>query len=165
MKRREFVCGLTAVVAWPHMANAQLGTRPTVGFVRGTPSAPFKHLEQAFKDGLKDEGFGENENVDIEYRYADGRVLARDKASHLSLIVRFHRFSCDPQVVFARWPHRTTGKTFADQCPCWSPVASATPRYLCKLRRSASQKSDSKSDAYEFRTKSAQSGGLETNGR
>ena len=74
MKRREFVCGLTAVVAWPHMANAQLGTRPTVAFVPGTPSAPFKHLEQVFKDGLKDEGFGENENVEIEYRYADNQL-------------------------------------------------------------------------------------------
>ena len=31
-------------------------------------------------------------------------------------------------------------KPLPDQCPCWSPVASATPRYLCKVRRSASQK-------------------------
>lgn len=44
------------------------------------------------------------------------------------------------------------------------PVASATPQYPYKVRRLPDAKSGSTSIAYEFRTKSAQSGGLETNG-
>ena len=61
-----------------------------------------------------------------------GRVLARNKAS---LVVRFHRFSCDPQVVFARWPHRAARKTFARSMPMLVPSLSRSPRYLYKVRR------------------------------
>ena len=61
-------------------------------------------------------------------------------------------------------PHFETKKPQLNQRPSSLPVAPATPRYFCKVRRLASRKSDSKSAAYENRTKSAQSGGLETNG-
>src|SRR5215207_4880618 len=75
MKRRVFLTGLAGgLVAWPFTAHAQQQTTPIVGFVRGTPSAPFRHLAHAFRDGLKEEGFVENANVSIVYRYADNQL-------------------------------------------------------------------------------------------
>jgi putative ABC transport system substrate-binding protein len=44
---------------------------PVVGFLRSTPSAPFAYLVTAFRDGLKEAGFVEGQNVAIEYRWAD----------------------------------------------------------------------------------------------
>jgi ABC-type uncharacterized transport system substrate-binding protein len=54
-----------------------------VGFLRSTTAAPFGHLVEAFRDGLKETGFVENANVTIEYRYANNRrdrlpALARE---------------------------------------------------------------------------------------
>lgn len=47
---------------------------PTIGFLRSTPAQPFAHLVTAFRDGLKDAGFVEGQNVAVEYRYADNRA-------------------------------------------------------------------------------------------
>ena len=46
---------------------------PVIGFLRSTPSAPFEHFTAAFRQGLKDAGFVEGQNVAIEYRYADNQ--------------------------------------------------------------------------------------------
>ena len=44
---------------------------PVIGFLRSTPSAPFVHLDAAFRQGLNEAGFVVGQNVAIEYRHAD----------------------------------------------------------------------------------------------
>jgi putative ABC transport system substrate-binding protein len=72
MRRRGFIGALgSAAVAWPHAADAQPKTLPTIGFLH--PALPDGKADRvrAFREGLKDTGFVEGENVDIEYRWAN----------------------------------------------------------------------------------------------
>jgi putative ABC transport system substrate-binding protein len=72
--RREFITLLGgAAAAWPVAARAQHPTMPVVGFLRSTLPADSTHLVTAFRQGLKQAGFVEGENVAIEFRYAEGR--------------------------------------------------------------------------------------------
>ena len=74
MKRREFITALgSAAVAWPFAAQAQQQAMPIVGFLSGvSPNASVERV-RAFRQGLKDTGYIEGENVAIEYRWAEGR--------------------------------------------------------------------------------------------
>ena len=82
MKRREFM-GLLggAAASWPLGASAFDGARPVIGFLRMTSAADSAHLAAAFRQGLKELGFIDGDNVAIEYRYADNH---RDRASALA---------------------------------------------------------------------------------
>jgi putative ABC transport system substrate-binding protein len=74
MRRREFITLLSgAAVAGPVAALAQQPAMPVIGFLRSTSLADSTHLVTAFRDGLKETGFVEGQNVAIEYRYAEGR--------------------------------------------------------------------------------------------
>jgi ABC-type uncharacterized transport system substrate-binding protein len=63
-----------ARLAAPLGVGAQPAPVPAVGFLRSTPSQPFSHLVTAFRQGLKEAGFVEGQNVAIEYRYADNHL-------------------------------------------------------------------------------------------
>jgi putative ABC transport system substrate-binding protein len=82
MKRREFISLIAGAAAWPFAAHAQQQPgMPVVGFFRSTSRAPFESLATALRQGLKEAGFVEGENVAIEYRYAD------DQADRLPALV------------------------------------------------------------------------------
>jgi putative ABC transport system substrate-binding protein len=70
VKRREFIAGLGAA-AWPDMLLAQNRTIPTIGFLNAG-SQNFVALS-AFLKGLQQQGYSEDRNVRIEYRWADGQ--------------------------------------------------------------------------------------------
>ena len=74
MRRREFIVGLGGTAAWPLVARAQQPAMPIVGFLDSrSPEALVDRL-RAFRQGLKDTGYVEGENVTIIYRWADNQL-------------------------------------------------------------------------------------------
>jgi putative tryptophan/tyrosine transport system substrate-binding protein len=72
-RRREFVTLLGgAVAAWPMAGRAQQPGMPVVGYLSAHLPGP-SPLTGAFRQGLKDSGYVEGENVRIEYRWAEGQ--------------------------------------------------------------------------------------------
>jgi putative ABC transport system substrate-binding protein len=74
LRRRDFIPLLGSAAAWPVVARAQQSAMPVVGFL--SPTAPDGDPDRlrGFRQGLKDSGFVEGENVAIVYRFADNQL-------------------------------------------------------------------------------------------
>ena len=70
MRRREFIAGLGGAAVWPVVARAQQ-PMPVVGFLATTRSDEFADRAAAFREGLKQAGYIEGQNVVIERRSAE----------------------------------------------------------------------------------------------
>jgi putative tryptophan/tyrosine transport system substrate-binding protein len=85
MRRREFIGFLGGATTWPLAARAQQAAMPVIGFL-GSPSlATMGSRVAEFREGLKEIGFVEGQNLAIEYRWANGQydrlsTLAADLA-------------------------------------------------------------------------------------
>jgi putative ABC transport system substrate-binding protein len=65
---------LGGAAVWPPAAGAQQASMPVVGFLNPTSLEAFAESLRGFRQGLKETGYVEGENVAFEYRWADGQL-------------------------------------------------------------------------------------------
>src|SRR5215212_207822 len=74
MNRRAFIGGLAGAAAWPLVASAQQPTMPVIGFLSSASPGPYSPVVAAVRQGLKEAGYVEGQNLAIEYRWADSQL-------------------------------------------------------------------------------------------
>ena len=75
MRRRDFIKTIGgAAAAWPVAAHAQQPAMPVIGFLDPTSPDTFAHRLLGFRQGLKETGYVEGENVAIVYRFAENQI-------------------------------------------------------------------------------------------
>ena len=75
MRRREFITFIGgAAVSWPLIARAQQLAIPVIGFLDLRSLEGVTNRLRGFRQGLKETGYIEGENVTIEYRWAENQM-------------------------------------------------------------------------------------------
>jgi putative tryptophan/tyrosine transport system substrate-binding protein len=92
MRRRDCIVFLGGAAAWPLAARAQQPAMPVIGFLDNRSSDGMASRLAAFRQGLKEVGLIEGENVTVIYRWAEDRLdrlpeMASELARQATVIV------------------------------------------------------------------------------
>jgi putative ABC transport system substrate-binding protein len=92
MRRREFIAGLGGVAAWPLVARAQQSAMPVIGFLSARSPVGAEGLVAAYKEGLAEAGYVSDQDVAIDFRWAEGQyellpALAADLVSRRVAVI------------------------------------------------------------------------------
>jgi putative ABC transport system substrate-binding protein len=70
MRRRAFITIVVGTLAWSFATHAQQPTMPVIGFLGSASPDEYTIRLRSFRQGLKEAGYVEGQNVAIEYRWA-----------------------------------------------------------------------------------------------
>jgi len=92
VRRRDFIKAIAGSTVWPFAARAQQAAIPVIGFLGTASAAPFAHYLAGFRQGLRETGHVEGDNVAIEFRWAEGHydrvpALAADLAQRQVAVI------------------------------------------------------------------------------
>ena len=114
MRRRDFITLIGGVaMSWPLTGHAQQTTLPVVGFLNSASADGYASMAAAFRQGLKDTGYVDGNNVTIEYRWAENQydrlpALAADLVSRRVTVI----FANSPSIAAAKAATTTIPITF-----------------------------------------------------
>jgi putative ABC transport system substrate-binding protein len=86
VRRRDFIKVIAGLAAWPLVARAQQPAMPVIGFLSSRAPGESASVLAAFREGLREAGFVEGQNLAMAFRWAEGRydrlpALAADLVS------------------------------------------------------------------------------------
>jgi putative tryptophan/tyrosine transport system substrate-binding protein len=71
--RREFIALVGGAAAWPQMARAQQPAMPVIGWLGWRSAAADADYVEAARRGLDENGFTIGQNLQIDFRWAEGQ--------------------------------------------------------------------------------------------
>jgi len=74
VKRREFITLIGGAAVWPLAARAQQAAMPVIGLLDPRSPDALTDRLRGFRQGLRETGFAEGENIAIEYRWANNQL-------------------------------------------------------------------------------------------
>ena len=145
MRRREFIMLLGGAATWPLKVSAQQPTMPVVGFLDPTSPDMFAHRLLGFRQGLKETGYVEGENVTIVYRFGDNQTarlpeLAADLVHRqVAVIATLANGALAAKAATTTIPHRLRRQSIAASdrpCSSSSPIAQSLATLVVAETRS-----------------------------